>query len=171
MSTHAEKIKSLLDHCVKLTQNKGTHHKLDVEKLIIEILAGHEITLQNAAKNGQTKAYIFVYSLGAKYEDVSIYDYLFPNNEMIKKLKEYDLDSVFMRIQKYFEVFDVEHKIYEISRAKVQTDDRREIDKISFPEVELSEDQINLFRDGELAGNKYVGAIIVSWKKYIEEQK
>jgi hypothetical protein len=153
MSTHSEKMKGLLEHCVKLTKAVSEHHNKDVEKLILKILHGHEAVVERAASNGQKKAYIFVYALGADYEGVPIYNYLFPNDDMLTKLAAQDLGGVFVRIQKYFDAFDVLHKIYEIGDG--------------IKEIELSDDQIELFRDGRLLDKKYVGAIIISWEKYL----
>lgn len=92
MATHFDKIKDLLDTCVKLTKAPGSHHKADIEKLIPAILANHEETLRIAATNGQTKAYIFVYALGAKCEEAGIYEYLFPSAAMAQKLRDQNLD-------------------------------------------------------------------------------
>lgn len=150
MATHFDKIKDLLDTCVKLTKAPGSHHKGDIEKLIPAILANHEETLRNAAKNGQTKAYIFVYALGA----AGIYEYLFPNAGMLAALRDQNLDPVFLQIQKFFEPFVVEHKVFRIDPSGVV-------------ETTLGEDTYQLFCDGKLCDVKYVGAIIVSWSKFI----
>jgi hypothetical protein len=139
-------------------------------------MSGHEAVLQNAAKNGQTQAHIFVYALGTKYDDVPIFDYLFPNPEMQAKLREFQIESVFFMVEKFFHPFVVTHKIYQIVHpVRAPSGDSlsdsgetgvKQDTKIKLVEVELSDDQINLFHDGNLAGDKYVGAIIVSWSKY-----
>lgn len=157
MSQHSEKMHNLLTAVVRLTKVKSDHHFVYVETLAAKILQSTEEIIKTAALSGQTKAYIFVYALGSKYNDIPIYDYLFPNNELADKLAELKIESVFHMIQKYFEPFEVEHKIFQIPQTTTKDN------KVQIREVETP--NTNLFQDGTLAGDKYIGTIIVSWSK------
>ena len=158
MNQHSEKMHNLLNAVVRLTKTKSDHHYNCVETLAGKILQSTEETIKTAALSGQTKAYIFVYALGSKFKEIPIYDYLFPNEQLTAKLTELKLESVFHMVRKYFEPFEVEHKIFQIPQH-VSTSN----DKVQIHEVDTLD--ANLFQDGTLAGDKYIGAIIVSWSK------
>ena len=157
---HVDKINNLLDTVVKITRSNGDHHRIAVDQLIVTILGNNEETLKAAALCGQTQAYIFVYAFGSTYKDIPIYNYLFPNDKLREKLVELKLDSVFMQIKKYFEPFEVEHKVFQIITPK-----KTEKDQVRIHEVDMINSQ--LFSDGTLAGDKYIGAIVVSWDKFV----
>lgn len=147
---HNERMKNLFDNAVKLSKSNTDHHAKSVNTLLSGILENSEHNIEIAASNGQTKAFIFVYAIGGKYNNIPIYEYLFPNDEFKKKLNETNLTSVFEQIVKYYDPFKVQHLTY-----KVDSD---------YVPITINEGNYRLFKDGYLDDkSKYIGVISVSW--------
>lgn len=189
IKTHTDDMREFLNFVVDSTKNSSTHHRLesDAETLTHAILHEHQKNIVAASKNSRSEAVIFSYALGTEYQGAPVYDLMFPNKYLLDQFIRFKLQPVFERLQKFFAPFEVYHKVYQLTTKGA---------KVTMKEVDFDQTDVYIFTNtgtlnihkgeyildidenapidvddepdtNDLEEISYVGSIVVSWEKHL----
>jgi len=153
------RMENFFKYIVSSTKNSSNRNRIhsNAERLYNHIIADHKDTLTLAAFHSKDNAFLFMYKLGAEWQGIPVYEYLFPSGELLERFNEFDIKSVFDQLQDFFDPFRVTHQIYHVVDGV----------KVYVAPLELSSSDIEVLlhcdhTDSRKKG-KYVCAIVVSW--------
>ena len=94
------------DKHIKESTQKTLHSFTD--EIIKMLTVGYKLNINTAASNGLNSAYIAVIGINAKYAGViNIMNMIFPNEELLKKHREFGCETVMERITALMHPFTV----------------------------------------------------------------
>ena len=82
------------------------------------IIASYKEHVMTAASAGREFAYIFAYNIKAKYKNILLQDYIFPNDELAKKIKDKNLSTVRELVNAKMYPFILTYNILDVQESK-----------------------------------------------------
>jgi len=79
-----------------LSKAKKTEERVsdNIDLITSLIVNSHKEHIKYAASLGREYAYIFAYNIKATHKGISLNEYIFPNEELLKKIKDRNLSTV-----------------------------------------------------------------------------
>ncbi len=153
MATHESQMKDFLEFVVESTKHSSTLEKLehDTNKLTHAILLDSRENIIAASKKGRAEAIIFSYVIGSQYQEIPVYDMIFPDTFLLANLTKFNIKPVWGMVESYFSGFELTHRVHRIGENSVV------MQPVDF----------NTYKDDET----YVGSIVVSWQKKINSEE